>query len=103
MRTEYEEVVKGFMPALRGVVARAMANEYNIRQVEIASLIGVTQAEVSKYINGKQPKANRLKFDKGKIDALVGSLLKRHSRAAQKVVCSMCPKGSAHSCTLMAK
>ena len=103
MRTEYEEVVKGFMPALRGVVARTMADQYGVRQVEIASLIGVTQAEVSKYINGKQPKANGFKFDKDKIDMLVDSLLKKHRRVAQRVVCGMCPKGAARSCALMMK
>ncbi len=103
MRTEYEEVVKSFMPALRGTVARVMAREYGIRQVDIAALIGVTQAEVSKYINSKQPKANGFMFDKGKVDALVSSLLKKHNRAAQKVVCGMCPKGAALECALMTK
>ncbi len=103
MRTEYEEVVKSFMPALRGSVARAMASRYGIKQVDIAALLGVTQAEISKYVNGKQPKANGVSFDQGEIDALIGQLIKRHSRAAQRIVCGMCPKGESMSCSLMVK
>ena len=43
---------KSLIPALRAILAKDLANKYNIREDEISKLLGVTQAAVSNYIRG---------------------------------------------------
>ncbi|MCY3854078.1 MAG: transcriptional regulator [Thaumarchaeota archaeon] len=40
------------IPALRAILARNLAENYNIREDEISKLLGVTQAAISNYIRG---------------------------------------------------
>jgi predicted transcriptional regulator len=101
MDANYDVVLREFMPALKGNLARTMALKYKLKQVEIARLIGVTQAEISKYVNGKQPKGNGIVFDHGSIDKIARYMLSHNEHEAQKAVCSMCPKGMSLSCSLM--
>ena len=103
MRNSYYAVFRGFMPALKGNLARIMAVKYGLRQVEIAKLVGVTQAEISKYVSGKQPKYSAVAFDQKKIDMIIRNMLEHKEHEAQRVVCSMCPKGASLSCSLMTR
>ena len=43
---------KSLIPALRAILAKDLADKYNIREDEISRLLGVTQAAVSNYIRG---------------------------------------------------
>lgn len=43
---------KTLIPALRAIVAKKLAEEYNIREDEISKMLGVTQAAISNYIRG---------------------------------------------------
>ena len=43
---------KTLIPALRAILAKKLAEEYNIREDEISKMLGVTQAAVSNYIRG---------------------------------------------------
>jgi len=43
---------KSLIPALRAILAKDLANNYNIREDEISKMLGVTQAAVSNYIRG---------------------------------------------------
>ena len=43
---------KTLIPALRAILAKDLANNYNIREDEISKMLGVTQAAVSNYIRG---------------------------------------------------
>ena len=43
---------KSLIPALRAILAKDLANKYNIREDEISKMLGVTQAAVSNYIRG---------------------------------------------------
>ncbi|MCW1301488.1 MAG: helix-turn-helix domain-containing protein [Candidatus Nanoarchaeia archaeon] len=45
--------IKYFIPAIRARVAKILVKEYNMTQMEIASLLGISQAAVSKYLSGK--------------------------------------------------
>lgn len=53
MLTPCEEVLRIYLPALKASVARELAERYAFRQEDIASLLGVTQAAVSKYHAGR--------------------------------------------------
>ncbi len=51
MRPPCEVFVKEILPELRTVVVQRLAREYNMKQVEIAQRIGITQAAVSQYLS----------------------------------------------------
>jgi predicted transcriptional regulator len=54
-----EVAVKYFIPATRASIAKILVNKYNFSQPEIALKLGITQAAVSKYLNGKY--SNKIK------------------------------------------
>ena len=43
---------KTLIPALRAILAKKLAANYDIREDEISRMLGVTQAAVSNYIRG---------------------------------------------------
>jgi len=43
---------KSLIPALRAILSKRLAHQYNIREDEISKMLGVTQAAVSNYIRG---------------------------------------------------
>ena len=43
---------KSLIPALRAILAKDLAKNYNIREDQISRMLGVTQAAVSNYIRG---------------------------------------------------
>ena len=49
-----EIVVKTVLPVMRAMVAKELIKVYNLKQVEVADLIGVTQAAVSQYVRGER-------------------------------------------------
>jgi hypothetical protein len=102
---EYEIVLKEFLPLLKRDLAVVMSKEHGMRQEQIAKLLGVTQAEVSKYINGDQPKGIGIKvtYTKKDLEKLIGMLMNEQHYESQKIVCKICPKGSVMECSLMIK
>lgn len=48
-----EMAVKYFIPAMRASVTKELSKRFNFKQEEIASRLGITQAAVSKYLNGR--------------------------------------------------
>ncbi len=44
-----EVAVKSLVPALRSAIARELTQTYGLKQKDVARLLGVTQAAVSKY------------------------------------------------------
>ncbi|MFH1786972.1 MAG: helix-turn-helix domain-containing protein [archaeon] len=52
MRTPCELIVKFYLPAVRSQVAKEL-DKKGLTQSEIAKVLGVTQAAVSKYLSGK--------------------------------------------------
>ncbi len=106
MRTEYENMVKEFLPALRASAARKMQKEYNLNQVKIAGLLDTTQAAVSKYLSGSySPEVKR--FEKTLSDAdvseFVRAMMAQRRYEAQRTVCKMCARNLSFRCGLMIK
>ena len=50
---DYEKADKEVIPAARLFIATALKKRYNMTEQEIADRLGVAQAAVSKYLNGK--------------------------------------------------
>lgn len=105
MMTEYESILKGFLPVLRSRIAVELNTRYGLKQTEIAALLEVTQAEVSKYLNGTQPKGGRftMQLDDAEVKKMAKLVLERNDYEAQKVACRLCPKGSVSKCSIMIK
>ena len=53
MVSECDSVIRQSIPAVRIAVARLLRAKYKIGQGEIAKRMGITQAAVNKYLNGK--------------------------------------------------
>lgn len=106
MRTDYESMVKEFLPALRASAAKLMAQRYGISQVEIARLLGTTQAAVSKYLSGSysaKVRAIEVQLSRGEVEGFVRSVVNGEGYEAQRSVCKMCAKNLTHRCGLMVK
>ncbi len=56
MYTKCNDVFKLTIPAVRAAVAKSLSKDYEMEQAEIAGKLGITQAAVSKYLNGKYSK-----------------------------------------------
>ena len=63
-RAPCEIAVKYVWPAFRNLVAKRLVIEYNLSQVEVAKLLGVTQAAVSYYLSGKRGNKLLTNFEK---------------------------------------
>lgn len=53
MVSECDRFIKTAIPAIRIAVAELLKAKYKMGQAEIAKKMGVTQAAVNKYLNGK--------------------------------------------------
>ncbi len=53
MYTNCNSVIKLTIPALRISVACKLKKVYNLNEIEIARRVGIAQAAVSKYLNGR--------------------------------------------------
>ena len=106
MTTEYEFVVKEFLPALRASAAKRMATEYSMSQMGIANVLNMTQAAVSKYLSGKysvRVKKTEHRFKRGEVDEFVKHAIAESRHEAQKTVCRMCARNLSFKCALMVK
>ncbi len=55
-----EVVVTRILPTFRGEIAVILSKEYDIRQKDIANMLGITQASVSLYLNASRGQDNIL-------------------------------------------
>ncbi|MCW6160002.1 MAG: hypothetical protein LVQ95_02875 [Candidatus Micrarchaeales archaeon] len=106
MKTEYEAMVKEFLPALRARAAKLMSGKYKMNQIAIAEELGTTQAAVSKYLsNSYSPKVKAMEkeLNKEDVELFVKSVREGEKYEAQRSVCKMCAKNLSHDCSLMIK
>ena len=65
MLTPCEVITKKFLPAVKASVSKELSEKYHFNQVEIAALLGLTQAAVSKYLSDEYSKPIK-KLEKSK-------------------------------------
>ncbi len=56
MKILCETVFSNTLPALRAIITNEMIKNYNLRENEVAQLLGVRQSTVSQYMNGLRGK-----------------------------------------------
>ena len=101
--TDYERVAKRFMPALRLNAARMMVGKYGIKQSEAAAMLGITQAAISKYLNGSAGKHSDVVISKKSLEEFIGHMMAKREIDGQRVVCGMCQRNKKFDCSLMVK
>ncbi|MCL5404917.1 MAG: hypothetical protein M1125_03740 [Candidatus Marsarchaeota archaeon] len=100
--SDYDYVLRKFLPEIKSRAADVLFHKYNMTQTKIASMLGISQAEVSKYIsNPKNFISNEGKVSDKDINDFVRSIMLNDSYKAQKVVCRLCPRGEANECSIM--
>ncbi len=68
-----EFVVRSVLPAMRALVARELRDSYQLKQEEIASLLGITQSAVSQYVRRVRGRAVEIE-EIGEVQGLVKNL-----------------------------
>ena len=104
--TSYENVMANFLPAFRFRAAGIMAKEYRINQQLSANLLGVTQASINKYLNGRvSDKVKRigLHIDEDSVRAFIEDAESGKTRDAKREICRMCQSYRSFDCSLIIK
>ena len=100
-KESYDYVAAKFIPIVRSKAAMVLFSEYGLTQQSISKMLGVSQAEVSKYLSGKGAKDNGIRISDRDIEAFAHSIVIKDEYNAQKIVCGICPKGASKSCHIM--
>ena len=93
MQLTSEIVLKALLPALRTSIAKQL-DEKNFSQIEIASLLGITQAAVSKYLSGNYSVAIKVLEETERIKKIsahiVGKIIKTRKKQDVGQICKIC-------------
>jgi predicted transcriptional regulator len=103
MLTNYERVMKQFIPAFRSKAARMMVNEYRIKQQDAAVMLGTTQAAISKYLKGKDDKFGNVNIDGMSLKNFIERMNVKDEANAQKIMCTMCQSNKKFNCAFIVK
>ena len=101
MASGYEKATKEIIPAVRYALVKSLKTKYKKREEEIAQELGMTQAAISKYFNGKlsdKVKALEKKIDAKVIDSCARSITEGNSNMANACICSVCNKFNDFGC-----
>ena len=97
MNVKCEVFVKEALPTTRSLLARRMMNEMGMTQMQVASVLGISQASISQYLSSKRGSSllKELSSDsqiKSSMDTLLNKLIDRKLSAEQKqnAFCDFC-------------
>lgn len=107
MRSQYEIADKIIIPAIRQELIKRLREKYSLKEQEIAAKLELTQAAVSKYLNGKlgsvSPKTEEIRQElmakEKEIDELAQSLAS--GKEAGRQICILCQSLGKFSCSLV--
>ncbi|MDE1870624.1 MAG: hypothetical protein KGI06_00065 [Candidatus Micrarchaeota archaeon] len=103
MMTDYERVVKSFIPAFRLKAAKIMLKEYGIKQQQAAVILGTTQAAISKYLKENPGKYENIKIDSKSLRDFVERMKENNEHEGQKVMCNVCQSNKKFDCAFIVK
>ncbi|MGD0728589.1 MAG: hypothetical protein ABR981_00750 [Candidatus Micrarchaeaceae archaeon] len=102
MLTNYERVMKKFIPAFRLKAAKMMVNDYGIKQQQAAAILGTTQAAISKYLKESPEKFKDISIDEDLLANFVEKTTK-NEKDGQRIMCRMCQDNKKFNCTFIVK
>ncbi len=103
MMTNYERVMKRFIPAFRLKAAKMMVTEYGIKQQQAALFLGTTQAAISKYMKENQNKYIDVRIDNKSLKEFIEKMRANDEKSSQKIMCNMCQSNKKFDCSFMVK
>jgi predicted transcriptional regulator len=89
----YERASKEIVPAIRLAIAKELKERYGMTESNIAQILGVAQAAVSKYLNKKCSFSVGdvyKRIDTAKIDAYIERISKGDKLKLKQCICSIC-------------
>jgi hypothetical protein len=66
IKSRCETVSKYILPAVRGLIARSLVEEYGFTQSYAAKVLGITQAAISYYVSSKRGRKMSKKLENNK-------------------------------------
>ncbi|MFQ5821518.1 MAG: transcriptional regulator [Candidatus Heimdallarchaeota archaeon] len=60
MKAPCEIIVTKILPSIRAALVKTLVNEHKMKQVEVAGLLGITQASVSQYMTSARGADNQI-------------------------------------------
>ncbi|MHB1830124.1 MAG: transcriptional regulator [Candidatus Micrarchaeaceae archaeon] len=101
MANGYQRASKEIVPAARLLIAKQLKERYNMSETNIAAVMGVAQAAVSKYLNGKYSKTvERIsrELDARGMDKYIPSIAKGDQKELKSCICSLCHSVNSFGC-----
>lgn len=93
IKSRCESVTRYIIPAVRGLIAKSLVEEYGFSQSYVAKMLGVTQAAVNYYISAKRGRkiSKKLKDDKKVMDMIMAMAKKiAETRGLEKANIDLC-------------
>ena len=97
----YERAYKEIVPAARAALILELKKKYKIKEEAISEYIGVTQAAISKYVNGKfsdEIKGVMEGIDKQVTESHAQQVAKGESGAVNEYICTVCSTLNPFNC-----
>ncbi len=97
----YEKAYKEVIPAARAALIQELKTRYNIKEEAMSEYLEMTQAAISKYINGKY--SDRVKkihemVDKQIVEAYAKKIVEGNHTLTNKYLCTICSKMNGFNC-----
>ncbi len=91
-KTPCEKIVWNLLPAIRRELAISLINEQKLSQKEVAERLGLSEAAVSRYINGKRGGLGILKNEnvKNQINKSAKKIVKGDEKVVINETCQVC-------------
>ena len=86
-----EIVVKSVLPAMRALIAKELIENHDLKQVEVAEIMGITQAAISQYIRGER--GAMIDLSSQKINKMISNIavqLKNRDSSGQAIITNFC-------------
>jgi predicted transcriptional regulator len=86
-----EIVVKSVLPAMRALIAKELVETHGLKQVEVAEIMGITQAAISQYIRGERGAV--LDLSSPKMNKMVSNIavqLKNRDSSGEAIIANFC-------------
>ncbi len=100
-KSKYDIAHNITVPAIRREAARRMWLQMRMKQRDIASLLDITQASVSKYMHNSK---GGTKIDRKQIELYVNALLGNDGqKKAHDIICDICQKKNGFECAFIVK
>ncbi len=97
---DYDKMLRKVMPAFKSRAANVMIKEQGMTQQQTATLLGVTQAAISKYIKDGEKHYSGVKMDRKAVKEFIALLKAKDTEGSRRLMCKMCQDNAKLDCVL---